>query len=60
MVRFDQLENAVVYSTSALAAGMLQADPALLEVIEGDARRRLEQLKSHGTGERTKVGAHEI
>jgi AraC-like DNA-binding protein len=46
VVRFDQLENAVVYSTSALAAGMLSADPALLE---GDAKRRLEQLKSHGT-----------
>lgn len=49
VVRFDQIENAVVYSTSALAAGMLSADPALLEVFEGDARRRLEQLKSHGT-----------
>lgn len=48
VVRFDQSENAVVYSTSALAAGMLSADPALLEVFEGDARRRLEQLKLHG------------
>ena len=35
VVRFDQIENAVVYSTSALAAGMLSADPALLEVFEG-------------------------
>jgi AraC-like DNA-binding protein len=49
VVCFDQLENAVVYSTSALAAVMLSADPALLEVFEGDARRRLEQLKSHGS-----------
>jgi AraC-like DNA-binding protein len=48
VVRFGQPENAVVYPSSALAAGMLSADPALLEVFEGDARRRLEQLKSHG------------
>jgi AraC-like DNA-binding protein len=27
---------------------MLSADPSLLEVFEGDARRRLEQLESHG------------
>jgi AraC-like DNA-binding protein len=48
VVRFDQAENAVVYPTSALSAGMLSADPSLLEVFEGDARRRLEQLQSHG------------
>jgi AraC-like DNA-binding protein len=48
VVRFDQPENAVVYPTAALAASMLSADPALLEVFESDARRRLEQLKSHG------------
>jgi len=48
VVRFDQAENAVVYPTSALAASMLSADPSLLEVFEGDARRRLEQLESHG------------
>jgi len=47
-VCFDQSENAVVYPSSALAAGMLSADPALLEVFEGDARRRIEQLKSRG------------
>ena len=47
-VRFDQPENTVVYPTSALMAGMLSADPALLEVFEADARRRLDQLKSHG------------
>jgi AraC-like DNA-binding protein len=48
VVRFDQVENAVVYPVSALATGMLSADPSLLEVFEGDARRRLEQLESHG------------
>jgi AraC-like DNA-binding protein len=48
VVRFDQAENAVVYPTSALATGMLSADPSLLEVFEDDARRRLEQLKSYG------------
>jgi AraC-like DNA-binding protein len=48
VVRFDQPVNAVVYPTSALAAGMLSADPALLEMFEGDARRRLEQLNSCG------------
>jgi AraC-like DNA-binding protein len=49
VLRFEQPENEVVYTTEALAAGMLSADPALLEVFEGDARRRLEQLRSHGT-----------
>jgi AraC-like DNA-binding protein len=48
VVRFDQAENAVAYPTSALAAGLLSADPSLLEAFEGDARRRLEQLESHG------------
>ena len=47
-LRFDQPHNAVVYPSSALSAGMLSADPALLEVFEGDARRRLEQLKANG------------
>lgn len=47
-VRFDQPENMVVYPTAALTAGMLSANPALLAVFEGDARRRLDQLKSHG------------
>jgi AraC-like DNA-binding protein len=48
VVRFDQSENAVAYPTAALEASMLSADPALLEVFEADARRRLEQLKAHG------------
>lgn len=47
-VRFGQAENAVVYASSALATGMLSADPALLDVFEADARRRLHLLKSHG------------
>jgi AraC-like DNA-binding protein len=47
-LRFDQAENSVVYRRTALAAGMLSADPALLEVFEGDARRRLELLKARG------------
>jgi AraC-like DNA-binding protein len=49
VVRFDQPENAVVYSPAALEASMLSADPALLDVFESDARRRLEQLQSCGT-----------
>jgi AraC-like DNA-binding protein len=48
VVRFDQPDNAVIYSTEALSAGMLSADPALLEVFEADAKRRLEQLKARG------------
>jgi AraC-like DNA-binding protein len=48
-VRFDQPENTVVYPAAALQAGMLSADPALLEVFEGDARRRLEQLGRLGS-----------
>ena len=47
-VRFDQPENSVVYPSSALEASMLSADPALLEVFEADARKRLEQLDSRG------------
>lgn len=47
-VRFAQPENAVVYPSATLEAGMLSADPALLEFFEGDARRRLAQLDSHG------------
>jgi AraC-like DNA-binding protein len=47
-VHFEQPENAVVYPSAALAAGMLSADPALLEVFESDARRRLDQLNTHG------------
>jgi AraC-like DNA-binding protein len=47
-VQFGQPENAVVYPSSSLEAGMLSADPALLDVFEGDARRRMEQLESRG------------
>lgn len=47
-VQFDQTENAVVYAEAALAAPMLSADPALLEVFEADARRRLAALAPQG------------
>jgi AraC-like DNA-binding protein len=48
VVRFGQPANAVVYDSVSLETGMLSADPALLEVFEGDARRRLDQLGSRG------------
>lgn len=47
-VRFDRPDNAVVYTTSSLAAGMVSADPGLLDSFEVDAMRRLAQLTSHG------------
>jgi AraC-like DNA-binding protein len=48
VVRFEQAENAVVYTSDALSATMLSADPALLDVFEADAKQRLTQLKSRG------------
>lgn len=48
-VRFEHDENSVIYPSSALDAGMLSADPALLEMFEGDARRRLAALETRGT-----------
>lgn len=48
-LRFGDTHNAVVYATQALHSPLMSADPALLEVFEGDARRRLSQLRSHGT-----------
>ena len=47
-VRFAQPENRVIYRSAALQANLLSADPALLLMFEGDARRRLEQLESRG------------
>jgi AraC-like DNA-binding protein len=47
-VRFEQAEDAVVYSRGTLATPFISADPALLEVFEGDARRRLEALATRG------------
>jgi AraC-like DNA-binding protein len=47
-VLFGQAENAVVYPASAMSATMMSADPELLEVFEGDARRRLAQLERRG------------
>jgi AraC-like DNA-binding protein len=49
VLRFGQKDNRVVYPTAALSAAMVSADPALLEVFEGDARQRLEALRSRGT-----------
>lgn len=47
-VLFGQAENAVVYASANLASGLLSADPSLLEMFEGDARRRLAQLEVQG------------
>jgi AraC-like DNA-binding protein len=47
-IRFDQGDDTVVYPTSVLETKLISADPALLEVFEGDARRRLELLVSRG------------
>ncbi|MGE0449037.1 MAG: AraC family transcriptional regulator [Vicinamibacterales bacterium] len=43
-VRFAQLDDAVVYESERLDAPLISADPALLEVFEGDARRKLDAL----------------
>lgn len=47
-VRFAQSENAVVYRGAALATPFISADPGLLDVFEGDARRRLQELTARG------------
>jgi AraC-like DNA-binding protein len=47
-VRFERAEDTVVYSSATLATPFISADPALLEVFEGDARRRLEALATRG------------
>jgi AraC-like DNA-binding protein len=47
-LRFAQAENAVVYADAAMAAPLMSADPALLELFEVDARRRIDQLEAHG------------
>ncbi len=43
-VRFGQDQDEVVYSRTMLETPFISADPALLEVFEGDARRRLQAL----------------
>jgi AraC-like DNA-binding protein len=43
-LRFGHPDDAVVYDSVALRTPLLSADPALLEVFEGDARRRLQAL----------------
>ncbi len=47
-VRFEQSQDAVIYSTAALGAPFISADPELLDVFEGDARRRLQALATRG------------
>jgi AraC-like DNA-binding protein len=47
-LRFGQAENSVVYPSAALEASLLSADPALLDMFEADARRRLAQLPAQG------------
>lgn len=47
-IRFGHADDSVVYTTSALETQLISADPALLDVFEGDARRRLELLASRG------------
>jgi AraC-like DNA-binding protein len=47
-VRFAQAQDAVVYNRATLDTPFISADPALLEVFEGDARRRLQALAARG------------
>ncbi|MFN7985173.1 MAG: helix-turn-helix domain-containing protein, partial [Vicinamibacterales bacterium] len=47
-VRFNQSEDAVIYDTHVLQTPFISADPTLLEVFEGDARRRLDALAERG------------
>ena len=48
VVTFDSAEDAVVYRTATLETPFISADPALLEVFEGDARVRLQALANRG------------
>ena len=43
-VRFEQSQKAVVYSSSTLETPFISANSALLDMFEGDARRRLQEL----------------
>ncbi len=47
-VRFEQTHDAVVYRVATLDTPFISADPTLLEVFEGDARRRLQTLAARG------------
>ncbi len=47
-LRFAHDEDAVVYESQALNTPFISTDPSLLEVFEGDARRKLEALASRG------------
>lgn len=46
---FGQADNVVVYASAALATPMLSADPALLQLFEADATRRLQALAGTST-----------
>lgn len=48
-VRFRERENAVIYTREALTTPFISADPALLEIFEGDALRKLQALTVHGS-----------
>lgn len=50
-IRFDAADDTVVYRREQLETALLSADPALLEVFEGDARRRLQALELEGRGQ---------
>lgn len=47
-VRFGQPLDAVVYTAESLTIPFISADPALLDVFDGDARRKLEALAQRG------------
>jgi AraC-like DNA-binding protein len=47
-VRFEQPQDAVVYLGTTLETPFISADPTLLDVFEGDARRRLQALAARG------------
>jgi len=47
-VRFEQPENAIVYRTEDLKAGLLSANEALLTVFDARAAAALEQLEERG------------
>ncbi|MFN7985466.1 MAG: AraC family transcriptional regulator [Vicinamibacterales bacterium] len=47
-VHFNESEDSVIYDTRVLQTPFISADPTLLDVFEGDARRRLESLAERG------------
>lgn len=47
-IRFSHAADTVVYTRASLETPFISADPALLEVFEGDARAKLSALASRG------------